>query len=176
MKDGDSCGSPPSYGPPSSGRMLLPAPPYVVREGFILAYREDLFQPQVVRHRQGAHPDPVQLVVGLHIQHRQHAPLPADLVEPHHRAGLFCRQRRLGLLLPALPQLRLLHPLRVHTYVDEDQHGLLLSSSLSPASVPGATLLRGEDGTEVARFSVWEATRQAIEQAAQEDRRTNQLV
>ena len=41
-------------------------------------------------------------------------------------------------------------------------------------SVPGATLLRREDGTEVARFSVWDATRQAIEQAAQEDRRTNQ--
>jgi hypothetical protein len=45
---------------------------------------------------------------------------------------------------------------------------------LDLVSVPGATLLRREDGTEVARFSVWEATRQAIEQAAQEDRRTNQ--
>jgi hypothetical protein len=43
-------------------------------------------------------------------------------------------------------------------------------------SVPGATLLRREDGTEVARFSVWDATGEAIEQAAQEDRRTNQLV
>jgi hypothetical protein len=43
-------------------------------------------------------------------------------------------------------------------------------------SVPGATLLRGEDGTEVARFSVWDATRHAIEQAAQEDQRTNQKV
>jgi hypothetical protein len=47
---------------------------------------------------------------------------------------------------------------------------------LDLVSVPGATLLRGKDGTEVARFSVWDATRQAIEQAAQEDRRTNQLV
>jgi hypothetical protein len=47
---------------------------------------------------------------------------------------------------------------------------------LDLVSVPGATLLRREDGTEVARFSVWEATRQAIEQAAQEDRRTNQKV
>jgi len=41
-------------------------------------------------------------------------------------------------------------------------------------SVPGATLLRREDGTEVARFSIWDATSKAIEQAAQEDRRTNQ--
>jgi hypothetical protein len=41
-------------------------------------------------------------------------------------------------------------------------------------SVPGATLLRREDGTEVARFSVWDATGEAIEQAAREDRRTNQ--
>ena len=45
---------------------------------------------------------------------------------------------------------------------------------LDLVSVPGATLLRREDGTEVARFSVWEATGEAIEQAAQEDRRTNQ--
>ena len=45
---------------------------------------------------------------------------------------------------------------------------------LDLVSVPGATLLRREDGTEVARFSVWDATSEAIEQAAQEDRRTNQ--
>ena len=45
---------------------------------------------------------------------------------------------------------------------------------LDLVSVPGATLLRREDGTEVARFSVWDATSNAIEQAAQEDRRTNQ--
>ncbi len=45
---------------------------------------------------------------------------------------------------------------------------------LDLVSVPGATLLRREDGTEVARFSVWDATSKAIEQAAQEDRRTNQ--
>src|SRR3712207_8704664 len=41
------------------------------------------------------------------------------------------RSRRIGFLLPGLPQLLLGHPLRVHTYVDEDQHGLLLSSFLS---------------------------------------------
>jgi hypothetical protein len=45
---------------------------------------------------------------------------------------------------------------------------------LDLVSVPGATLLRREDGTEVARFSVWDATSKAIEQAAQEDRCTNQ--
>jgi hypothetical protein len=45
---------------------------------------------------------------------------------------------------------------------------------LDLVSVPGATLLRREDGTEVAKFSVWDATSQAIEQAAQEDLRTNQ--
>ena len=47
---------------------------------------------------------------------------------------------------------------------------------LDLVSVPGATLLRREDGTEVARFSVWDATSKAIEQAAQEDQRTNQKV
>ena len=45
---------------------------------------------------------------------------------------------------------------------------------LDLVSVPGATLLRREDGTEVARFSIWDATGKAIEKAAQEDRRTNQ--
>jgi len=45
---------------------------------------------------------------------------------------------------------------------------------LDLVSVPGATVLRREDGTEVARFSVWDATTQAIEQAAQEDQRTKQ--
>ena len=47
---------------------------------------------------------------------------------------------------------------------------------LDLVSVPGATLLRREDGTEVARFSVWDATGETIEQAAQEDQRTNQKV
>ena len=45
---------------------------------------------------------------------------------------------------------------------------------LDLVSVPGATLLRREDGKEVARFSVWDATGEAIEQAAQEEQRTNQ--
>ena len=47
---------------------------------------------------------------------------------------------------------------------------------LDLVSVPGATVLLREDGTEVARFSVWEATGEAIEQAAQEDRRTSHSV
>ncbi len=38
----------------------------------------------------------------------------------------------------------------------------------------GLIVLRRDDGTEVAKFSVWDATSQAIEQAAQEDRRENQ--
>jgi hypothetical protein len=44
---------------------------------------------------------------------------------------------------------------------------------LDLVSVPGAIALRREDGTEVSRFSVWDATTQAIEQAAQEDQRKN---
>jgi len=47
---------------------------------------------------------------------------------------------------------------------------------LDLVSVPGVTVLRREDGTEVARFSIWDATSKAIEQAAQEDQRTNQKV
>ncbi len=38
----------------------------------------------------------------------------------------------------------------------------------------GSIVLGRDDGTEVANFSVWDATGHAIEQAAQEDRRTNQ--
>jgi hydroxymethylglutaryl-CoA reductase len=47
---------------------------------------------------------------------------------------------------------------------------------LDLVSVPGTIVLRREDSTEVARFSVWDATSKAIEQAAQEDQRTNQTV
>jgi hypothetical protein len=43
---------------------------------------------------------------------------------------------------------------------------------LDLVSVPGAIVLCREDGSEVTRFSVWDATSQAIEQAAREDRRT----
>ena len=47
---------------------------------------------------------------------------------------------------------------------------------LDLVSVHGVIMLRREDGTAVARFSVWDATSQAIEEAAQEDQRTNQKV
>jgi len=47
---------------------------------------------------------------------------------------------------------------------------------LDLVSVPGVTVLRREDGTEVTRFSVWDATSKAIEQAAQEDQRRNHKV
>ena len=43
---------------------------------------------------------------------------------------------------------------------------------LDLVSVPSVIVLRREeDGAEVARFSVWDATSKAIEQAAQEDQR-----
>ena len=42
---------------------------------------------------------------------------------------------------------------------------------LDLVSVPSVLVLRREDGTEVTRFSVWDATSKAIEQAAQEDQR-----
>ena len=58
----------------------------------------------------------------------------------------------------------------------EEQSLLGHGYRLDLVSVPGVTVLRREDGTEVTRFSVWDATSQAIEQAAQEDRRTKQKV
>jgi hypothetical protein len=47
---------------------------------------------------------------------------------------------------------------------------------LDLVSVPGAIVLRREDGTEVSRFKIRDATSRAIEQAAQEDQRTDQNV
>jgi hypothetical protein len=38
----------------------------------------------------------------------------------------------------------------------------------------GSIVLRREDGTEVAKFSVWDATSEAIERAAREDQGENQ--
>jgi hypothetical protein len=44
---------------------------------------------------------------------------------------------------------------------------------LDLVSVPGAIVLRREeDGSEVARFNVWDATSKAVEQAAQQDYRS----
>jgi hypothetical protein len=38
----------------------------------------------------------------------------------------------------------------------------------------GLIVLRRKDGTEVAKFSVWDATSEAIERAARKDRSENQ--
>ena len=55
-----------------------------------------------------------------------------------------------------------------------EQHRLLGNGyRLDLVSVPGAIVLRREeDGSEVARFNVWDATSKAVEQAAQEDYRS----
>ena len=52
--------------------------------------------------------------------------------------------------------------------MDDIERQALLGNGyrLDLVSVPGATVLRRDDGTEVARFSVWDATSEAIEQAA----------
>jgi hypothetical protein len=47
---------------------------------------------------------------------------------------------------------------------------------LDLVSVPEAIVLRRDDGTEVSRFRVRDATSQAIEQAAHDDRHANQNV
>jgi len=62
--------------------------------------------------------------------------------------------------------------------MDNNQGQSLLGNGyrLDLVSVPGTVVLRREDGTEVARFSVRDATSRAIEQAAQEDQRRYQKV
>jgi len=44
---------------------------------------------------------------------------------------------------------------------------------LDLVSVPNSIVLRREDGTEVTRFSIWDATSETIERAAREDLRNN---
>ena len=57
---------------------------------------------------------------------------------------------------------------------NHSEHRLLGNGyRLDLVSVPGAIVLRRkEDDSEVTRFSVWDATSRAVEQAAQEDYRT----
>jgi hypothetical protein len=45
---------------------------------------------------------------------------------------------------------------------------------LDLVSVPRAIVLRREDDSEVARFSIWDATSEAIEQAVEDNYRTQQ--
>jgi hypothetical protein len=59
---------------------------------------------------------------------------------------------------------------------DEGQSFLGNGYRLDLVRVPGVIVLCKDDGTEVARFSVWEATSKAIEQAAKADQRRNQKV
>jgi hypothetical protein len=59
---------------------------------------------------------------------------------------------------------------------DEDEQSFLGKGyRLNLVSVPSMVVLRREDGTEVARFSVWDATSKAIEQAAQQDQRKKDI-
>jgi hypothetical protein len=54
-----------------------------------------------------------------------------------------------------------------------EEHPLLGNGyRLDLVSVPGAIVLHREDGSEVTRFNVWDATSKAVEQAAQEDYRS----
>ena len=57
---------------------------------------------------------------------------------------------------------------------NRSEHPLLGNGyRLDLVSVPGAIVLRREeDGSEVARFSIQDATSKAVEQAAQEDYRS----
>jgi hypothetical protein len=58
----------------------------------------------------------------------------------------------------------------------EEQSFLGNGYRLDLVSDPSVTVLRRDDGTEVARFRVREATSRAIERAAQEDQRKKQKV
>ena len=58
----------------------------------------------------------------------------------------------------------------------EEQSFLGHGYRLDLVTDPSVIVLRREDGTEVARFRVRDATNQTIEQAAHEDQRTNQKV
>jgi hypothetical protein len=52
---------------------------------------------------------------------------------------------------------------------NEEQSFLGNGYRLDLVSDPRVIVLRREEGTEVARFTVWDATREAIERAAQKD-------
>src|SRR3712207_1112920 len=97
----------PSEGP--DGRKVptlgLPALAYVVGEGRVLPYREDLLEGQVVTHRQGAHHDLVELIVRLDLHDADDPALPGDLVQALDDPGLQRAERRLRLTLPLVPEL-----------------------------------------------------------------------
>jgi hypothetical protein len=56
---------------------------------------------------------------------------------------------------------------------NHSEHRLLGNGyRLDLVSIPGAIVLRRENGSEVARFSIRDATSNAVEEAAQEDYRS----
>jgi len=60
--------------------------------------------------------------------------------------------------------------------MDGNRHQSLLGNGyyLDLVNNSGLIVLCREDGTEVAQFSVWDATSEAIERAAREDQSKNQ--
>jgi hypothetical protein len=60
--------------------------------------------------------------------------------------------------------------------MDGNQHQSLLGNGyyLDLVNNSGLIVLCRDDGTEVAKFSVWDATGEAIERTAREDQRKNQ--
>jgi hypothetical protein len=60
--------------------------------------------------------------------------------------------------------------------MDSNRHQSLLGNGyyLDLVNNHGWIVLRRDDGTEVAKFSVWDATSEAIERAAREDQSQNQ--
>ena len=89
----------------TSSGCLLPAPLYVLGEGGVLAYEEDLLEGQVLGHREAGHDDLVQLVGRFDVEDADHPSLAGDLVE---RDDLTCLHRSEGgfcLLFSDLPEL-----------------------------------------------------------------------
>ena len=80
--------------------LLLPALHYVAREGFVLAYRYDLFYFQVAGYWHIGHQDLTQLIGRFDVHNPYHSPLPRDLVKRDDLAGFYGLERRLRFLLP----------------------------------------------------------------------------
>src|SRR3712207_25718 len=114
----------PSEGP--DGRKVptlgLPALAYVVGEGRVLPYREDLLEGQVVTHRQGAHHDLVELIVRLDLHDADDPALPGDLVQALDDPGLDRAECRLRLTLPLVPELVAVEPGVFDAEADVEQH------------------------------------------------------
>jgi len=133
---------------------LLPAPPHIFGETFVLGHWEDFFQLFLMCQRHDCHQRLIDPVMGLHFNDNQHPQLPYDFIVCNNSPLCLGLQRYICLLLPQFPEFIRGEPLMVNAYFQEVQHAKVLLLSKPTCCVTKHTRSRGNE-EDVHNTSFW---------------------